>query len=710
MIIIRETIVILISAHHLGIIITMQRSRIASALALIFASSSVWAQEDKITVNGDLLGDSRAEQVKTYPGNRTVISNEQLEKGANRTLDDALQRVPGVKIQDETGTGVLPQIAVRGLYDSRSGRAQILQDGIPLALAPYGQEGMSLFPVTFASIDRIDVVRGGAAVQYGPNNVGGVINLVSKPIPVKWENEIAERATFYGKGRNLWDTYLRTGGMVNDSFGLQVEANQVKGNSFREHSASDVQNYRIRGLWNINEDTSLDFSYQYYDAHADLAGALTAADYEASRRKSTRPYDDYDGHTKRYSAVYNQQLGSLGFIDSAEFNWTFFGHESSRDFHVGMRSSSTETWNPSLPAQIVQNSPRDFKVWGTEPRLSMNVYGDKVNQQWTVGGRFVKEDIDYQVKQYRFATNAYTTTRDWKFNDDAWAGYLNNAVKLLDDTLTITPGVRFEHVSEKYQDRISGLSTSAPDDQWLPGLSVGYQLTPSWFLYANAQKSLRPAQVTQIVKGGDVSSELAWNYESGVRYTPTKDVSLNAGLYRIDYKDQISYDSATDSYLNIGKTRHQGIELEGFWKPAAVEGLSLHAGYAWLDAEQENGVNKGRRVPYSSRSQVTLDGSYDWRGTTFTLAGYYFSKSFSDTANSTVENSSGSVGPQPSYWVWNAQVSRELYKSERTSLTGYVGVNNLLDKDYWFRGVDTSPWGRQPAPGRSFTAGMSYKF
>lgn len=86
---------------------------------------------------------------------------------------------------------------------------------------------MSLFPVTFATIDRIDVVRGGAAVQYGPNNVGGVINLISKPIPFNWENEIAERATFYGKGRNLWDTYLRTGGMLNDDFGLQVEANQV---------------------------------------------------------------------------------------------------------------------------------------------------------------------------------------------------------------------------------------------------------------------------------------------------------------------------------------------------------------------------------------------------------------------------------------------------------------------------------------------------
>ncbi|WP_260607860.1 TonB-dependent receptor plug domain-containing protein [Klebsiella sp. 2680] len=122
----------------------MQYSKIATLITLLMAGNASAAAEQTIVVNGNILGDSRAEAVKTWAGSRTVISNEQLEKGANRTLDDALQRVPGVKIQDETGTGVLPQIAIRGLYDSRSGRAQILEDGIPLALAPYGQEGMSL--------------------------------------------------------------------------------------------------------------------------------------------------------------------------------------------------------------------------------------------------------------------------------------------------------------------------------------------------------------------------------------------------------------------------------------------------------------------------------------------------------------------------------------------------------------------------------------
>lgn len=82
---------------------------------------------------------------------------------------------------------------MRSLDTRRSGYSQFLLDEIP---APYGHAGQSLFLATLQMVDRIDVVRGGAAVQYGSNNVGGVINLVSKPIPDKWQISINERITF----------------------------------------------------------------------------------------------------------------------------------------------------------------------------------------------------------------------------------------------------------------------------------------------------------------------------------------------------------------------------------------------------------------------------------------------------------------------------------------------------------------------------------
>lgn len=84
---------------------------------------------DAVQVQGSLLGRSKPDDVQRYAGSRQVIDREQLRNGGNRSLDDALQRVPGIKIFDETGTGALPQIMLRGLYESRSGRVQVLEDG-----------------------------------------------------------------------------------------------------------------------------------------------------------------------------------------------------------------------------------------------------------------------------------------------------------------------------------------------------------------------------------------------------------------------------------------------------------------------------------------------------------------------------------------------------------------------------------------------------
>uniref|UniRef100_UPI000A8C4125 TonB-dependent receptor plug domain-containing protein n=1 Tax=Vibrio harveyi TaxID=669 RepID=UPI000A8C4125 len=226
----------------------LRLSVLATAIASVTSMNAFAASEPQTTtmetvvVTASVIGNSAIEDVKEYPGARTVLTSEQIEKTAAHSIDSALQSVPGIKVQDETGTGVLPNISVRGLKASRSGHAQFLMDGVPLTLAPYGHTGQSIFPATLSMIDRIDIVRGGAAVQYGPNNVGGVINLVTKLIPNTWQTEISNRLTvFEGGDTPLNDFYLRTGGWLTDTFAIQLEGNFLKGESFREHSDTDVK-------------------------------------------------------------------------------------------------------------------------------------------------------------------------------------------------------------------------------------------------------------------------------------------------------------------------------------------------------------------------------------------------------------------------------------------------------------------------------------
>jgi len=60
----------------------MRRTKIAAAMAMIMAGKCSYAAEQTITLSGNILGDSRAEEVKTWAGSRTVISNDQLKKGS----------------------------------------------------------------------------------------------------------------------------------------------------------------------------------------------------------------------------------------------------------------------------------------------------------------------------------------------------------------------------------------------------------------------------------------------------------------------------------------------------------------------------------------------------------------------------------------------------------------------------------------------------
>ena len=116
-------------------------------------------------------------------------------------------------------------------------------------------------------------------------------------------------------------------------------------------------------------------------------------------------------------------------------------------------------------------------------------------------------------------------------------------------------------------------------------------------------------------------------------------------------------------------------------------------------------------MPYSSRNQFMLDARYRFaEHWTYNLDGLYISKAYTDAANTREENASASVGELPAYWVWNTAIEREFPLADKSVLTASAGISNLFNREYYFRGIDTSPWGRQPAPERSLTLGVNYRF
>ncbi|QHS15206.1 TonB-dependent siderophore receptor [Shewanella sp. Arc9-LZ] len=699
---------------------------IAVAIAASFASSAVVADDksqteakpEVIVVTGSLLGNSEVADLKTYTGNRSIITSDQIERTAARSIDTALQQVPGIKIKDETGTGVLPNISVRGLDSSRSGYAQLLLDGIPMTLAPYGHTGQSLFPATLFMIDRIDVARGGASIQYGPNNVGGVINLISKSIPTDWETSVNERMTFFGDSNTLFDTNISTGGAVNEDFSMRFDGNITKGESFREHSETDIKNLMLKTLWNIDGQNSLDATLQYYDAFSELPGALNTAAYEADREQSLRPNDEFNANTKRVSLKYSHVLDDSKVIDYGEIDLRVFGNKSSRNFQWDFYDSSKDTdgnlgtsWSDTTQdATHLRNSPRDFTVFGIEPTASLLIDGD-ISQHIIAGARYINEDISYQLNHIEKSTQTATRPRDWQMDTNAMAYYVSNKVGFFDDTLSVTPGIRYEDVRMTFTNVGQDYSQDNHVTEWLPGITLGYEFSSNWFAYTNAQRSLRTPQISQLwPKDQTLESELSWNYEAGVRFTPTERSNLSIAAYRIDFENKIEYDGDVSLFVNIGQTRNQGIELEGTYSPMSLPDLVLTGAYNYLDTEQLDGEFAGNELAYVSKHQLSASALYSIKDVDLGLMAFYYSKSFADLANTVAENVSGTSGEVPAYTVVNFNIGTEFFKQDNHGLKLGLSVNNLFDNEYYFRGLDVSPAGRVPASGRSLSLDVGYTF
>jgi len=678
----------LITLIAIGLFSTQSNAESPVELGSIVVNSSDW------------LGEANEENVKTYTGSRDVVTYEELHERGALNLEDALRSTNSVQVLDETGTGILPNIGVRGLNPLRSERLQMLVDGYPISIGPYTNVGVSLFPVTLPSIEKIDIVRGGAAVHYGPNNVGGVLNLITKPISRDFEQTIRERMTVADKTGNVYyDSYYRASGFVTDDLGLQLQVNLQDGDGFRDHSETDVQNIILNAQYFVNDKNELDMQLQYYNVNADLAGALSPSAYKSDRTQSQRPYDAYDADMLRGTMTWTYTPN-----DDVEFQWRNFAHKADRtfDFSQGAGPSST-SFDPSLNAATVSSSPRVFNVYGTEPRITVR----QGNHVFKAGARFVKEQVSFDVNRLTLATNSYSAVRNWHFDTEAVALYVSDSIELLDKKLIVTPGVRYENVSTDFEDQITNAVGKNDTDKFLPGLTVGLQATDAIFLFANAQRSLVPVQTAQVTREGDVANELAWNYEVGTRVAVTPDVSVSGTLFKIDYKDQIQFNNATNTFQNLGETRHEGIELTADWQ--ATTHLALGAGYTYLETEQLTGNNEGNELPNAPQHNINAHIDYRvgfWKAS---LTGLHVSESYSDAANTKIETSNGSAGQLPAYTLVNTRLSRDFNVSSN-KLEIALAINNLLDEEYYFRGVDVSPIGRLSAPGRSFILEGSLDF
>ncbi|NGO56001.1 TonB-dependent receptor family protein [Allomesorhizobium camelthorni] len=403
---------------------------------------------DTISITGNWLDQPNQETALKHPGARTILDRDTFETRGASDVRDALNMVPGVQVQESSGTGgsdISLNLGVRGLTSRLSPRSTVLMDGVPLSYAPYGQPQLSLFPLTLGNVETIDVVRGAGSVRYGPQNVGGIINFVTRPIPDEWTARFASGAEIAGNNGHVKATpNLLIGGTNANGLGAAILYSGVHGQGYRDsNDRTDIDDLILKGSYDFSDTDSLNIQFHHYDGEGRMPGGLTAAEYAEDPFQSTRRYDEFSGRRDDISLRYHHDDGVN------DFELLTYYVNSFRSSHIEQQGTADKAGRYRLTA-----APRNYEYFAIEPRYSRLFELGSTTHEVTVGYRYHWEesseiaartdfyDRSSSINPERLVSNAYQTSDGGTI---AHAFYIDDKIEI--GNWTVTPGVRYELIN-----------------------------------------------------------------------------------------------------------------------------------------------------------------------------------------------------------------------------------------------------------------------
>jgi outer membrane receptor for Fe3+-dicitrate len=260
----------------------------------------------------------------THPGSVATVSTDELELQKTSNLGEVLARIPGVVYVDEDGRGTKPDIALRGLNPIRSEYVQLLADGVPTQPSMYSEQA-AYYGVPAERVAAIEVIKGGAAVLFGPNTVGGVINVIARaPSPRPLSLVLDTRVDTYGDA--VGSVFLSgTSGQL--SYG--VEYMHKGGNGFRDSLDYRIDDVAVTVGYELNAAHSARAHFQYYDERSETPGGLLPEQFRADRSLSNKPNDVFFGQRiegdlrTQHQLTANQRIDTLLYAYFFQRNWFY---------------------------------------------------------------------------------------------------------------------------------------------------------------------------------------------------------------------------------------------------------------------------------------------------------------------------------------------------------------------------------------------------
>ncbi len=220
-----------------------------------------------------------------YAGKKTEVI--QMDKiNADLSTNNTRQvfaKVPGMSIWENDGSGIQVGVATRGLSPNRSWEFNVRQNGSDICSEVFGYPEAYYSP-PMEALDKIEVIRGAASLQYGPQ-FGGLLNYQikkgnpNKPISFETQQTVGS----YG----LFNTYNAVGG-THKKLSYYGFLHHRTADGWRENSRYNIYTGHFSANYQLTKKINIGAEYTKMAYKSQQPGGLTDAQYNENHRQSFR--------------------------------------------------------------------------------------------------------------------------------------------------------------------------------------------------------------------------------------------------------------------------------------------------------------------------------------------------------------------------------------------------------------------------------------
>ena len=638
-----------------------------NAWAVSAEETSSAEQPISVTATGETGGsltvpsnDVAREIINQTPGGVSLVEGSDIENRLYMSYEDSLAMVPGVSAKKRYGEEV--RLSIRGSGLSRGYHMRgikLTQDGIPFNLADGGGDFQELDPFI---TQRIEVFKGGNALQYGGTTLGGAVNTVSKTGRSNPGFEINLLGGSY-------DTYRGNlqAGHATDKYDVFGSLSGTTSHEFREHD--DMETLRFSGNAGIRLTDRLETRFYFTGNHVDQQLPGSVSRYDAL-------HDPKPADPSAVATDWGRDIRSLRFANKTTLQ---FNDDELLD--VGVFYNHKDLWHPITPfAGILDHQSQDY---GAFANVSGNtdIAGHANRYRIGVIGQFGKNDADVYAN---VGGQPGAQTSDTLQEASDLVIYGENAFYAMPELALIT-GAQLTRAERKLTDYLNpAASDSKTYNSVNPKLGVMYEPNDNLQFFANVSYSNEAPTFIELTQSGlsgftPVESQKAWTAEIGSRGTHGR-FGWDVALYRAWLKDEmLQYTTGPGipaSTFNADRTVHQGLEL-GFDVLLASDlfggggSLTWRNSYTWSDFFFDDDAQYGDNdIPGIAAHFYQAELRYDHNDVWYVAPGIEASSSAYVDFMNTVK--------APGYLLLNLSAGYNVNEN----VTLYLDARNLLDTNY----------------------------